>query len=145
MKIKFLTFIGVCVFSVGCCHEHATANANLSTSADAHYHVITTDQVKDVLYSGQDVVLVDARAKEYDDGVRLPGAIHLPHTSNGAEIQAAVPNAGASIIVYCTGKKCPASGKLVDKLVAMNYTNVWKYTDGLEAWIKSGGKTEKVN
>lgn len=144
MKIKFLTFAGVCALSFGCCYGHSTMNANLSTGADAHYHVITTDQVKDVLYAGQEVILVDARTKEYDDGIRLPGAIHLPHTSSGEEIQAALPDVDASIIVYCTGKKCPASGKLVDKLIALNYTNVWKYTEGLEAWIKSGGKTEKV-
>jgi rhodanese-related sulfurtransferase len=146
MKRKFLAMIGLCVLSVGACYGHSTPNTNQATTTDAdhHYHVIDTDQVKDVLYANHAVVLVDARTKEYDDGVRLPGAIHLPHNSSVEDIRAALPDVDASIIVYCTGKKCPASGKLVDRLVAMNYTHVWKYTDGLEAWIKAGGKTEQV-
>lgn len=144
MKRKFLTLISACVLSAGLCEGHSMGDASLSTTGAGHYHVINTDEVKDILYSGQEVVVVDARTKEYDDGVRLPGAILLPHTSTSDEIKAVLPGLDETIIVYCTGKKCPASGKLVDRLVAMGYTNVWKYADGLEAWIKSGGKTEKA-
>jgi rhodanese-related sulfurtransferase len=142
MKRNFLNLIGVLVLTAGACDAHSPTT--VAKNASNHYHVLDTDQVKDVLYSEKAVVLVDARTKEYDDGVRLPGAILLPHNSSVEDIKAALPALDASIIVYCSSKKCPASGKLVDRLVALGYTSIWKYADGLEAWIKSGGKTEKA-
>lgn len=142
MKRKFLNLIGVLVLTAGSCYAHSSTDGKAAEVN--HYHVINTDQVKDILYSGQEVVLVDARTKEYDDGIRLPGAILVPHNSSADEIRTALPSLDESIIVYCNSKKCPASGKLADRLVAMGYTNVWKYAEGLEAWVKSGGKTEKV-
>lgn len=110
-------------------------------SADNHYHSITTEELRDLIYSGQDFTLVDARTKEYDDGTRLPNAIHVPHNLSQVEIQAALPEKDETIVVYCTSKKCPASRKLADKLVGWGYTEIWKYDDGLEGWIDAGGKT----
>lgn len=40
-----------------------------------------------------------------------------------------------SIIVYCWNKKCSAGQTLIEKLIALGYTNLYDYKDGIEEYF----------
>lgn len=109
-----------------------------------HYHDIQTYLLKEWIQGGKSLTILDARTPEYDDGNRLPGALFLPYTSSDADIAKTIPAKDATVIVYCTSKDCPASKFLVENLLKLGYTNVYKYPEGINAWIAEGNPIEKT-
>ena len=85
--------------------------------------------------------VIDARSRSYFDGTLLPNARWLPAESSDRDILATLPSKGALIVVYCSNRQCPASGKLYDRLTRLGYTNVYEYQEGLMDWLKRGYRT----
>ncbi len=133
--------IGLFAFITGSGYSHYDAGGILREGN--HYHEISTAQLHDLLYSGEDFIIVDARSPKFDDGNRIPGAKYLPHTTSEKEIVAALPNREQIVVVYCTGLKCPASKNLCEKLIKLNYTNVWRYSEGIDGWLAAGHPINK--
>ena len=113
-----------------------------TTEESMHKH-INAEQLKSLYDQNTKMIVLDARSKHYFDGTLLPNAIWLPAESTEQEIQAVIPSKSSLVIVYCLGVKCPASGWLYDKLIAMGYDNVYDYHEGLEDWKKRGLPTTK--
>ncbi len=107
------------------------------------YKEIHADQLKGWFDQGKTFVVVDARGDAYFDGNLLPNAKRLTSEASDAEIQAMLPNKDAIIVVYCSNVQCPAGGWLADRLVKMGYTNVYKYPEGIDDWMKKGYSTTK--
>lgn len=108
-----------------------------------HRASIHAEQLKKLYDQKADMLVLDARSKQYFNDVLLPKAIWLPAEMTVDEITFNLPAQDKIIIVYCAGVKCPASGWLYDKLVALGYTDVYEYQEGLEDWIKRGYPTAK--
>lgn len=110
-----------------------------------HYHEVTTTELKQWIDSGKAIVIVDARTKAYDDGLRMPGAKMLPFNSSLEEVSKMLPAKDAAIIVYCSNQSCPQSKFLADRLIKLGYTDVYKYSEGIQGWIKSGFQLDNPN
>ncbi len=83
------------------------------------------------------MIILDAR-KQITVGV-LPGAKHLSYDADDKEIQKVLGSYPKDymIVVYCARVVCPLSKYLAQKLVSAGYTNVYKYPEGIEEWMKS--------
>jgi molybdopterin/thiamine biosynthesis adenylyltransferase/rhodanese-related sulfurtransferase len=77
-------------------------------------------------------VLVDVReAAEWDQG-HIPGAVHVPKSHLEQDIEAAVPDRSAPVVLYCAGGiRSLFAGQT---LAAMGYTDVVSMGGGFDAW-----------
>lgn len=106
------------------------------TNVQNSYKEIHTKELKTWLDEGKTLLILDARSKEYFDGVLLPNAIWLPYTASKIEIEKVIPSKDYLIVVYCSNPACRASKFLAEHLVDMGYTNVYKYHEGLQDWFR---------
>lgn len=98
---------------------------------------VDLQSLKIILQSRQDVVLLDARSEQYDDGRRIPGAQHLRENCSAEEAAAVIPSKTALIITYCANTRCPASDRLAKRLFALGYTNILEYPEGIQGWCSA--------
>jgi rhodanese-related sulfurtransferase len=111
-------------------------------SAPAAAKALSTDELKAMIGSKDQVVVLDARSGKYDDGRRIPGARQLASSADAEAIAAALPSKDATVVTYCSSPKCPASKKLAAKLSGMGYSKVFFYPDGIAGWVDSGNNVE---
>ena len=116
----------------------------LATYAVSGYTEVTTDQLKDLIAKTPNLIIVDARTAEHDNGQRIENALVIPYNSEEAAIKALLPKKDAPIVVYCWSKRCPMAGYMVDRLVALGYTHLYKYPEGLSIWIDEMGPINTV-
>lgn len=102
------------------------------------YQIIHTDELRALYEREMQMIVVDARTDKYYSQRRLPNAIRVPHNSSEEFITEVLPSQEGLIVVYCTNVECPASKLLTHRLVAMGYTNVYKYLEGIEGWTDAG-------
>lgn len=102
--------------------------------------LVNTQALKVMLSAKVPMVLLDARTGKFDDGKRLPGAKALAPDCKAEEAAKVIPAKDAFVVTYCANLHCPASHKLLDNLKKLGYTNVAKYPDGIEAWVKAGNE-----
>jgi adenylyltransferase/sulfurtransferase len=84
----------------------------------------------------ENAVLVDVREQdEWDEG-HLPGAVHIPRGYLESRIEAAVPDHGARVIVYCAaGNRSAFGAKTLEEL---GYTDVASLAGGFTDWKRNG-------
>ncbi len=104
---------------------------------------VTTEELKKAIASDKELVLVDARSGKWDDGKRIANAKQVGAKADKKEISTALPDKDAKIVVYCTNTKCPAGGALAARLKTLGYSNVSKYTEGIQGWEKAGNPVSK--
>jgi len=97
----------------------------------AQYHLITAEQAKERLDSGDALLLVDVRTKEEFDAGHIEGALLLPNEEILDTPPELLPDKTAEILIYCrSGNRGAQAAK---KLVAMGYTNVYDF-GGIIDW-----------
>jgi rhodanese-related sulfurtransferase len=85
--------------------------------------------------------LVDVReADEYARG-RIPNAQHLSKGIIERDIEGAIPDTNAEIVLYCGGGF--RSALAADALQKMGYTRVFSLAGGWREWTEGGYRTEK--
>lgn len=90
---------------------------------------------------GETLTLVDTREdNEWEKG-RIKGAIHLGRGVIERDIEAAIPDKNAEIILYCGGGF--RSALAADNLQKMGYARVISMDGGWRAWNELGGPVEK--
>lgn len=90
---------------------------------------------------GEKLILVDTREdNEWSNG-RIAGAIHLGKGVIERDIEAAIPDKNAEIILYCGGGF--RSALSADNLQKMGYKNVISMDGGWRSWTEAGGPVEK--
>jgi rhodanese-related sulfurtransferase len=99
---------------------------------------VNTQGLKTLLDSGAEMVILDARSEQYDDGKRIPGAKSLVAGVSAKKVAEIVPDKNSLIITYCSNLQCPASHKLYKHLKSLGYSNVIEYPEGIQGWIDSG-------
>jgi rhodanese-related sulfurtransferase len=91
--------------------------------------------------AGEKFVLVDVREDNEWAAGHLPGAMHLGKGVIERDIEKAVPDPAAKLILYCGGGF--RSALAADNLQKMGYTNVESMDGGWKGWIGAGLPTEK--
>ena len=120
--------------------KHATRFLRIVTEAKSRITECTIADVQAKLTAGEVFFLLDVREEsEYARG-HLPGALHLGKGVIERDIERAVPDTGASIVLYCGGGY--RSALAADSLQKMGYTNVISMDGGIRAWREAEYATE---
>lgn len=95
------------------------------------FQCITQPEAKEIMDSGAEYILVDAREQdEYDEG-HIPGAILMPHQQTRELAQHLLPKKDALILVYCrSGRRSKLAAA---ELAAMGYSDVREF-GGIIDW-----------
>lgn len=103
----------------------------IKSAITAQYRKISPELAKEMIDSGEELILVDVRtASEFSQG-HIPGAILLPNETIGSTPPSELSDKEALILVYCrSGNR---SAQAARKLVAMGYINVYDF-GGIISW-----------
>lgn len=95
------------------------------------YEQITAEEAKNIMDSGEDVVILDAREQdEYDSG-HIPGAILIPYTEIENKAEDILPDKDKQILVYCrSGRRSKIAAEILSSL---GYTNTKEF-GGIIDW-----------
>lgn len=107
-------------------------------SDDTQYDVkvITSEEAKPMIDTGEYIVL-DVRTQEEYDEKHIPDCVHIPIDKNDvepfkSEVQKQLADKNAKIIVYCmSGFRSDIAAKAMSTL---GYKNLYNMTDGIEGW-----------
>jgi rhodanese-related sulfurtransferase len=121
--------------------KHAPGFLRLVEDAKRRIREVTLSEVKAMLDRGERFHLIDVREEgEWSNGY-LPGARHLCKGIIERDIESAIPDHGAPIILYCGGGF--RSALAADNLQKMGYTNVASMDGGWRGWTEANLPIEK--
>jgi rhodanese-related sulfurtransferase len=98
--------------------------------------------LKVALESGENVVVIDARAPKAFQTEHIPGAINIPHREMSDETTNHLDKS-ALIVTYCDGIGCNASTKGALNMAKLGF-RVKELIGGLDWWKRDGHKTEST-
>lgn len=105
----------------------------------AEHRMISAEKLNNWIEQEKSMVILDVRSKKIFDGKTLPGALWIPYTSEDEAFESVLPKAKKkTIVIYCVDEKCPASGRVYDRLLKMDYTNLYEYHEGYKDWVRKG-------
>ncbi len=120
--------------------QHATKFLRIVNEAKSRITECNIADVQAKLTTGEVFFLLDVREEsEYARG-HLPGALHLGKGVIERDIEQAIPDTAAPIVLYCGGGY--RSALAADNLQKMGYTNVISMDGGSRAWHEAGYATE---
>lgn len=97
-------------------------------------NTITREELKERLEARQPTQLVMALGQWAYEQVRIPGSLLLEDVQRAA--------AGLSreqeVIIYCANAACPASYRAYYHLRSLGFTQIKRFSGGLEAWVEAG-------
>ena len=115
---------------------HAPQFLKLVQDAKKRIKETNVPEVKRRRDAGEKLILVDVREdNEWAKG-HLPGAVHLGKGIIERDIEQAVPDTSAKVILYCGGGF--RSALVADNLQKMGYTNVESMDGGWKGWLEAG-------
>lgn len=98
-------------------------------------------EIKKKLDAGEKMIVVDTREDNEWARGHVPGAIHLGKGVIERDIERAIPDKDATIVLYCGGGY--RSALAADNLQKMGYRNVISMDGGWRGWTESGYPTIK--
>ena len=121
--------------------KHAPGFLRLVDAARARIRECTIQDVKRRLDAGERFHLVDVR--EQDEWARghLPNATHLSKGIIERDVETAIPDRAADVVLYCGGGY--RSALAADNLRLMGYTNVQSMDGGWREWTEAGYPTTR--
>jgi rhodanese-related sulfurtransferase len=115
--------------------EHAPGFLKIVNDAKSRVKETNVQEVKKQLDAGEKFVLVDTREDlEWSRG-HLPGAVHLCKGVIERDIEKAIPDRNAKIVLYCGGGF--RSALAADNLQKMGYRNVFSMDGGWRGWTEA--------
>lgn len=102
---------------------------------------VSVRDLKNRLRAGEPLVLVDVREDHEWEAGRIAGALHIGKGVLERDVERALPDPRASIVLYCGGGY--RSVLAADVLRRMGYRSVASLAGGWKAWKRSRGKTER--
>ena len=121
--------------------DHSPAFLKLVQDVKKNVKETDVPTIKKRLEKGDRFVLVDVREdNEWEKG-HIKGARHLGRGILERDVEKAIPQKDAEIVLYCGGGF--RSALSADNLQKMGYTNVWSMDGGWRGWLDAGGPTEK--
>lgn len=116
--------------------QHAPGFLAIVNDAKTRVKEFGIDEFCARLQKGERFILIDTREdSEWAKG-HLPGAHHLSKGVIERDIEAAVPEKDAPIVLYCGGGF--RSALTADNLQKMGYTNVTSMDGGWRGWNERG-------
>jgi rhodanese-related sulfurtransferase len=120
---------------------HAPQFLKLVNEAKKKIKETNVDDVKRRREAGEKLILVDVREdNEWANG-HIPGAIHLGKGIIERDIEQAVPDKNAKLVLYCGGGF--RSALAAENLQRMGYSNVESMDGGWKGWVSAGLPTAK--
>ena len=104
---------------------------------------ITRDDLWKSLQKNEELTLVEAMSQTEFDKAHLPGAIRLGHNDVDAQAPKLLTSKTARIVVYGADPSRDASSTVIEKLIALGYTNVSQYKEGKADWIAAGHPVDR--
>ncbi|HEX8709647.1 MAG TPA: rhodanese-like domain-containing protein [Pyrinomonadaceae bacterium] len=120
--------------------KHNEGFLKLVEEAKSHIHEVSVEQTRARLASLEAVYLVDVREDNEWEAGRATGAQHLGKGIIERDIEQAIPDKRAEIILYCGGGY--RSALAAEALQRMGYTNVYSMAGGWKAWLEAAAPTE---
>ncbi len=116
--------------------QHNEGFLKLVNDAKTRIREVTVDEVRAKQERNESFILVDVREdSEWEQG-RAADAIHLGKGIIERDIERAIPERNAEIVLYCGGGF--RSALAADSLRRMGYTNVCSMDGGIKAWRDRG-------
>jgi len=117
-------------------HHHSPGFLKLVDEAKSRVQQFTIDEFLERLQAGERYIVLDVREdSEWAKG-HLPGAHHMGRGVLERDIEDAVPEKDASILLYCGGGF--RSALAADNLQKMGYLNVFSLDGGWRGWTERG-------
>jgi rhodanese-related sulfurtransferase len=116
--------------------EHAPGFLRLVAEAKTRIREVTVADVERMRAAGDPIVLLDVREEEEWRRGHLPGARHLCKGIIERDIETAVPDHEARLVLYCGGGF--RSALAADALQKMGYARVESMDGGWRAWTAAG-------
>ena len=120
--------------------QHAPRFLEAVNDAKTRVTECTVQDVHEMQNSGEQFVLVDVREESEFARGHLPGAIHLGKGVIERDIEKAIPETSAKIILYCGGGF--RSALAADALQRMGYIDTVSMDGGWRDWNEAGFPTE---
>ncbi len=98
-------------------------------------------EIKKRLDTGEKMILVDVREDNEWARGHIAGAVHLGKGIIERDVEQAVPDRNAPLVLYCGGGF--RSALAADNLQKMGYTNVISMDGGWRGWNEAGYPTAK--
>ena len=121
--------------------KHNPGFLALVTEVKKNVRECTAADVKARLDRGETFHFVDVREDGEFAVDRAAGARHLGRGVLERDIETAIPDHDAPIVLYCGGGF--RSALAADNLQKMGYRNVWSMDGGIRAWREAGYPVEK--
>ena len=116
--------------------HHSPGFLALAEDAKTRVRQIDIDEYKRLLHNNQAGQLVDVREDNEWEQAHAKGALHLSRGIIERDIETAVPDKHAKLVLYCGGGY--RSALAADNLQRMGYTNVLSLDGGWRAIEVSG-------
>jgi rhodanese-related sulfurtransferase len=121
--------------------DHAEGFLNLVRDAKQRIKEEDVQTTKKKLDAGEKIILVDVREESEWARGHIPNAIHLGKGIIERDIEKAIPEKGATVVLYCGGGF--RSALAADNLQKMGYSNVISMDGGWRDWTQAGFPTIK--
>jgi len=121
--------------------DHAEGFLTLVRDAKKRIKEEDVQTTKKKLDAGEKMFLVDVREESEWARGHIPNAIHLGKGIVERDIETAIPEKGATIVLYCGGGF--RSALAADNLQRMGYSNVISMDGGWREWTQAGFPTIK--
>jgi rhodanese-related sulfurtransferase len=116
--------------------QHGQRFVQLVDAVRSRVKECTVEDVVQRRAEGDSFLLIDVREESEFAASRIPGAVHLSKGVIERDIEAAVPDTSAPIVLYCGGGY--RSALAADNLQQMGYSNVISMDGGFRVWKDSG-------
>ena len=113
----------------------------LVQDARTRVHQFTVEEFVSRLEAGERYILLDVREDAEWESGHIPSAHHISRGVLEREIERAIPEKNAPIVLYCGGDD--RSALAADNLQKMGYANVASLDGGLPGWTALGLPTVK--
>lgn len=100
---------------------------------------INAQGLKALLDSGVPLALLDTRGRAAQ---WIAGAKMLAHDADQRTIRRILGSTRQLVVTYCSGPGCDTSLKLANRLAGLGFSNVIRFTGGIEAWKAAGFPVE---
>jgi rhodanese-related sulfurtransferase len=121
--------------------KHSPGFLKLVDDARMRIREVTVADVKAMFDRGERFELVDVREESEWSNGHLPHARHLCKGILERDIESAIPDHHAAIVLYCGGGF--RSALSADNLQKMGYANVASMDGGWRGWLEAGYPVEK--
>jgi rhodanese-related sulfurtransferase len=122
-------------------HQHGEGFVKLTNDAKTRVKEWDVAETKRRMDAGEKFLLVDVREDNEWQRGHIPGAVHMGRGIIERDIEQAVPDHAATLVLYCGGGF--RSALAADNLQKMGYTNVISMDGGWRGWTEAGFPTKK--